>query len=155
MQKRAIGIELRTLNNLIRRYFENHCNSHAMHAITGTNVWIIRYILSNHDRNIYQRDLEEEFSITRSTASKVVNLMVQKGLIERHSVSSDARLKQLVLTARALDISRMIEKNGQQLEAVLSRDFSPEELAAFYSSIEKIKHNIACETNRKEVEPYD
>ena len=78
--ERALGIELRKLSNLTCRYFDQQTNKRAVDAVTGTNGWIIGYIArrEKEGREVYQRDLETRFGITRSTASKVVALMVQK-----------------------------------------------------------------------------
>ena len=65
----------------------------------------------NNDKDIYQKDLEKKFSVTRSTASKVVKLMVQKGLIVREEVESDARLKKLILTEKALNMHEAIKSD--------------------------------------------
>ncbi|WP_040214568.1 MarR family winged helix-turn-helix transcriptional regulator [Clostridium polynesiense] len=144
MQKRKIAIELRSLNNLIKRYVDTDINKskNIIDGITGTNGWIIRFIAENSHRDIYQRDLEETFNITRSTASKVVSLMVQKGLIQYQSVPHDARLKKLVLTEKAIEILEIMKKKGSELESILTRGFSQEELSALYSYIERMKNNM-------------
>lgn len=51
---------------------------------------------------VFQRDIEREFSITRSTVTNILQLMERKGYIERRSVPQDARLKQLVLTEEGI-----------------------------------------------------
>ena len=84
--ERSIGNEIRVLSNMIHRTLANMPGTKQIEAVTGTNAWIIGYIAQQGDSNVYQRDLEQKFGITRSTASKVVNLMVQKGLIVRHMV---------------------------------------------------------------------
>ena len=71
MQNGNIGIELRYLNNLIRRYVDNKLHKKYIDSVTGTNGWIIGYIADHGD--VYQKDLETEFGITRSTASKAVS----------------------------------------------------------------------------------
>ena len=83
MNERTIGMQLRCLTNLIKRRVEGSASYQYAKSITGTNSWIIAFLAENKDRDIFQRDLEERFSITRSTASKVIKLMEQKGLIER------------------------------------------------------------------------
>lgn len=143
MDKRNIGIELRSINNLIMRYMENHANKKKVDSITGTNGWIIGYIAENHNRDVYQRDLEAEFSITRSTASKVINLMVQKGLIVRESVPHDARLKKLVLTDKAHEISCIMKQDGAVMNDVLIHGFSKDELDDLYSFLKRMKANIS------------
>ena len=79
--ERYIGAELRRLSNLSCRYFERQAGKRQTEAITGTNGWIIGYIGRREERGevVYQHDLESRFGITRSTASKVVSLMAQKG----------------------------------------------------------------------------
>lgn len=142
MQKRAIGIELRSLNNLIMRYMENQPSKKEVDRATATNGWIIGYIAKNQDRDVFQRDLEEEFSITRSTASKVINLMVQKGLIERRSVSNDARLKKLVLTEKSLEFSKKMQPEVKKMESNLLKGFTEEEIETLYSFIIRMKKNM-------------
>lgn len=142
MREKAVGLEIRSLTNLIRRYGENSANLKYAESITGTNGWIIRYIAEHSDRDIYQKDLEEKFSITRSTASKVIKLMEQKGLIERCSVPSDARLKKLVLTPKAMALHHGIMEDVKKLEAALICGFTSEELDTFCSYIERMKCNI-------------
>ena len=96
--ERALGIELRKLSNLTCRYFDQQTNKRAVDAVTGTNGWIIGYIArrEKEGREVYQRDLETRFGITRSTASKVVALMVQKGLRIENLLINSVRLLTLV-----------------------------------------------------------
>lgn len=142
MKKKLIGIELRSLNNLIMRKVENSSAKKQIDSITGTNGWIIAFLVENADKEIYQKDLEEQFSITRSTASKVLILMEKKGLIQRHSVPHDARLKKLVLTERAWKISELMIDDAIRMEETLTRGFTEEELEYLYSYIQKMKNNI-------------
>lgn len=142
MERRAVGIEIRSLSNLIMRNMKNSAHRDYVEKMTGTNVWIIAFLAENQDREIFQKDLETEFSVTRATASKVVNLMVQKGLIERHSVPQDARLKKLVLTPQAIELTKLIHSDGEQFEAKITTGFTVEELDTFFSYIERMKENI-------------
>ena len=105
-----IGNDVRILSHQIHRWIENAPNKKKIDSVTGANAWIIGYISDKTDNNedVFQKDLESCFEITRSTASKVVNLMVEKGLIERQSVPWDARLKKLVLTDRAREVNKLM-----------------------------------------------
>ena len=144
MKSSRIGIELRYLNNLIRRYVDNKLHKKYIDSVTGTNGWIIGYIADHGD--VYQKDLEAEFGITRSTASKVVSLMVQKGLIEHRSVPQDARLKRLVLTDKALELSKLMNQDHEAVETTLKKGFTEEELSNLHSYIERMKQNILEQT---------
>lgn len=92
------------LNNAVRRYIDRYAEGKkALDNLTCSNGWIIGYVCEMKERgnDVYQRDLENNFGITRSTTSKVLGLMEKKGLVERVSVSHDARLKKIVPTDRS------------------------------------------------------
>jgi len=142
--ERALGVELRRLSNQICRYFDQQTNKREVDAVTGTNGWIIGYIAKREaeGREVYQRDLETRFGITRSTASKVVALMVQKGLIEQQSVPGDRRVRRLTLTPRAEEVKRMMDEDHKNFEATLRRGLSEEELATLFSLLDRLQENL-------------
>ena len=142
MENQMIGRELRSLNNLIRRYFEFTTHKQEIEAITGNNGWIIGYLAQNHDRDIYQKDLERHFTITSSTASRVLSRMEQKGLIQRQPVARDARLKKIVLTEKAWRLKGLMREDIVQMEQTLVRGFSETEKKTLYSYIQRMKQNI-------------
>ncbi len=142
MEKRYIGMELKALNNLIRRYLEQSGNKKEIDRLTFTNAWIIGYIAEHMDTDVFQKDLEREFSITRSTASKVVKLMVQKGFIEQKGIPYDARLKKLVLTPKACEVFESMRSGSKKMETRLIQGFSEEELVNLRNYIERMKKNV-------------
>jgi DNA-binding MarR family transcriptional regulator len=142
MKKILIGKELHFLNNLIMLQIEKSPFKKQIDSITGTNGWIICFLAENADKEIYQKDLERQFSITRSTVSKVLILMEKKGLIERHSVSCDARLKKIVLTEKAWKISEMMISDAFRMEETLTKGFTQEELEYLHTYIQRMKNNI-------------
>lgn len=142
--ERALGVELRRLSNQICRYFDQQTNKRAVDAVTGTNGWIIGYIARREaeGREVYQRDLETRFGVTRSTASKVVALMVQKGLIEQQSVPGDRRVRRLTLTPKAEEVKRMMDEDHEKFETTLRKGLSEEELATLFSLLDRLQENL-------------
>lgn len=116
-----------------------------MDSVVGTNGWIIAYLTENSDREVFQKDIEREFGITRSTASKVIDLMEQKGLVERKRVPQDARLRQLVLTDKSRQISDLILEDKKRLEKTLMRGFSDEEKELLSDYLLRMKKNLEQE----------
>lgn len=141
MQQRFIGIELRSLNNAVRRYLENNEPPVSGDKLTCSNAWIIGY-LANAEGDVFQKDLEEEFGVTRSTISKVLMLLEKKGIIQRVGVMHDARLKKLVLTEKGRDISRHMEDNGSRMEAKLTSGFTDEELYRLEDYMRRMRANL-------------
>ncbi|WP_422485456.1 MarR family winged helix-turn-helix transcriptional regulator [Gudongella sp. DL1XJH-153] len=142
MKRKTVGMELRSLNNLLKRYIENSQHFQYAKKITGTNGWIIAYLFENEGTDVFQRDLEERFTITRSTISKVLKLMEHKGLIERLSVEEDARLKKIVLTDKAREIHQAVKSDLMEIETRLMKDFSHEEKEQLLVFIDRMKSNM-------------
>ena len=140
-KSRQLGFEIRTLNNLIKRYFEQH-KPEEFKESTGVHGWAIRYFYENRNKDIFQRDFETRFSIRRSTATNMLKLMEKNGLICRVSVESDARLKKIVLTEKAITIHKKAIKNIEVLETLLESDITEKELDSFYVVLDKIKANL-------------
>ena len=76
----------------------------------AANGYIISYLCENKDKNIFQRDIEREFDLSRSTVSTILKQLESEGLIERKSVIIDARLKKVVPTPAAEMINEACSK---------------------------------------------
>lgn len=146
---KTVGHEINVLANLIHRALHNSPVKKQIESLTGANAWIIGYIAHRQNEDVFQKDLEHHFGITRSTASKVVTLMVQKGLIERQSVPGDGRLRKLVLTDRSREICQQMSAEFQTMEDILCAGFTEEELEHFFTYIHRMKYNIKMEEERR------
>lgn len=138
-----IGFQLHNLSNLMSSRMEHsEVFSHMDDNVTRNNGWILNYLAHHSDRDIYQRDIENDFCIRRSTVSKVIRLMETKGLLRRETVPGDARLKKLVLTPDGEKLQAAIEREQQETERLLRRGVTEEELRIFHQVMEKFKNNI-------------
>ncbi len=142
MVEKPLGHEIHVLSNLICRVIDNSPSRMKIVDATGNNTWIIAFIAQRTGTDVFQKDLEEHFGITRSTASKVVSLMVRKGLVERQSIPEDARLKKLVLTERSWEILRQMDREFQAVEDALIEGFTPAEVAQIYDYIDRMQENV-------------
>ena len=106
-----IGVEISKTNNMLKRKCRDTELSREIEESTGKSGWIIGFLAENDDKDIFQKDIEEKFSVRRSTVSSMLKLMEKKGLVTRESVNFDARLKKLVLTQKAREMHcRMLEQ---------------------------------------------
>ena len=96
----VIPAQMRRVNNLIFRKINQFHRENEVEDVTPMHEWILSYLFWHRDEPVYQRDIEREFSITRSTVTNILQLMERKGYIARRSGEQDARLKQLVLTEK-------------------------------------------------------
>lgn len=142
--KTHIGGKIRRLANVIKRNTLNLDSVKELDEITQTNHYIMGFIHSRVDRGIevYQKDIENEFGITRSTASTVISLMEKKGLIIRESVLEDARLKKLVLTEKGMELNNKVMRSLEEYDDKLLSGFSDEEINQLLIFLERIKNNL-------------
>lgn len=140
--KRKLGFEIGRTSRLIKRVLDNNSQKEYIDKVTGTHGFALGFLHRNKDRDIFQKDFEKEFDIRRSTASHILSLMEENGMITRESVPYDARLKKIVLTEKALNIQTEVMCFFDNLEKEFEKDISEEELQIFYSVLDKINNNI-------------
>lgn len=144
-ETKNIGIRFRMINNAIRRYIDRNSDlKKEIDNVTCSNGWIIGHLcrMESLGRDVYQRDFETDFGITRSTVSKVLKLLEKKGMIERKAVSHDGRMKKIVLTDKSREIGRQMHEQGEKAEAQLTNGFTSEELTTLCGFLDRIQANM-------------
>ena len=139
---RKLGFEIHRSSRLVKRFLDNDATKLYVDKMTGTHGWAIGFFYHNRDRDIFQKDFEQEFNIRRSTASNILSLMEKNGLITRESVPYDARLKKITLTLKAIEIQHIVEKAFENLEDTIQEGITSEELTVFYRVLDKINNNL-------------
>ncbi len=115
---------------------------------TGTHGWVIGYLYENRHKDVFQRDIEKQFSVRRPTMTAILQLMEKNGLILREKCETDARLKRIKLTPLALGVHEQHERDIEAFENYIREGVSAEELETFFKVLEKISNNV--ETAEKE-----
>ena len=123
----TVGFQIRCTANLVSRFIENsHKDNENEERITKMQGWVIDYIYDHRTEDVFQRDIEKEFEIRRSTATELLKLMEKNELLIRQPVPNDLRLKKLILTQKALNQHRKMDKMIKEVEAVMLNGISPE-----------------------------
>lgn len=141
--EKYIMMELRSLFNVIRRKKEE-ITPDSTHdcQITMMRGHIIAYLFLNRDRDVFQRDIEQEFDIRRPTATKLLQSMEKNGLITKLDVDYDARLKKIILTEKAICFQTAANEKFNALEQKIKQGLTREEIEMLFTVIEKIKKNF-------------
>ncbi len=141
-----ISFQVRTLSHLIKHMVDRTAFVSGEVPVTGMQGWIMGFLYENREKDVFQRDLQNHFSVRRSTVTGILQLMEKNGLIIRRTVDWDARLKKLELTPKALEMHERVGRGIQQTEAALSAMLSPGEKETFLRLCEKIKNGIAAQS---------
>ena len=146
MNDRHIGYAVKSLNLRIGRMIRNIPAVRENGNLTTFQIWILNYLFRNRDRDVFQRDVEAEFDIRRSTATQLLKGMEESGFINRTPVDYDARLKKIVLTESAEEVRKQIQAQIDKAEYHMTSGFTPEELDAFFGYVDRFVRNLEeCE----------
>lgn len=140
-KREHIGFYLRVLHNRIDAKIKESGEASGF-CVTQIQHWIIHFLMEHQDREIFQRDLEEEFHVSRATISSTLQVMERNGLILRNAVESDARLKKLSLTPKSLEFSRRAQENVVKMEECLSRGMTPQEREELLGLLRRVLQNL-------------
>ena len=136
-----IGAEIGMLHNLLRRQMA--CMTENSENITGMQAMIVHHLIMHEKQgDLFQKDLETAFQMRRSTATGILQLMEQHGIIRREPVEHDGRLKRLVLTEQARAMDKRIGERMEQMEQLLRQGLTEDELKGWFAVCEKIRSNL-------------
>lgn len=150
MFRDPLGYRLKTLSNLMKKNMDKHFGPHHNRA-TMMQTWVIGFVQLRKNKGLdtFQKDIEEEFSINRSTASEMLKLMSKRNLIERQSVDYDGRLKKIVLTNKSLNILEWIDQTIIQQHELLTKGLTTQEIDDFMKIADKMIDNLVNEVENK------
>ena len=109
---------------------------------SGAQGKILHFMLAQSE-DVFQRDIEEAFSLRPPTASEILKKMEQNGLISRQPVSYDTRLKKIVLLPKALQYKNRVTHDLACFEEELAHGISPEDMKVFYRVVEQMLNNLS------------
>ena len=150
------GRLVRMLNHQLKR---NQKPEEAVEddELTPMQRHILNYILlETLHRDIYQKNLEEEFQVRKSTVSGILKLIEKNGFIYRESVKEDARLKRILPTKKAEALRPSILEHIHETEIRMTEGVSEQDLFLCKKVLYQMCQNLA-EKNRenKEVDRKD
>lgn len=140
-----IGCQVKTLNNMITKKIIAYSSESELDEVTVMHGWILGYLYDNRDEEIFQKDIEKEFEINKSTVTCIIKLMEKKGYIQRQSVEYDGRLKRIRLTDKGEKSHIEALKSIKKVEGILRQNIPDEELDSFFNTINKLKSNLSKE----------
>lgn len=153
---RDVGRLINTVSHQLKRRV---CLSEDEDSLTNMQRHVLHFILFQSMQNdIFQKDVEKEFEIRRSTATGTLQLLEKKGFITRKSVKRDARLKRILPTERAENIRDHIMDNIRYMENLLQKDIPDEQLDICIEVLEKMSANLSGDEkgiNREETAEHE
>lgn len=136
-----IGHEIRSIQRMIHHRVEK-TRTDSGSTLTFVQTRTLTFLLMNQNRDMYQKDVEKELNIRRSTATEILNVLERDGYVQRQMAESDRRLKKLIVTDKAKDLGMRMFEDMQRLEKLLKQNISEADLAIFFRVAAQIKQNL-------------
>ena len=127
------------LSNKLRRKLDMFFSKQEFSGSQGRTL----HFLLAQTEDVFQKDIEEEYSIRPSTATELLKQMEKSGLIVREPVPYDNRLKKIVLTDKALIHKQQVINDLTELEENLTKGISEEDMKIFFKVMEKMMDNLS------------
>ncbi|MGL5379626.1 MarR family winged helix-turn-helix transcriptional regulator [Clostridium sp.] len=141
--KLKLGLDISRAHHIISRNVDAAVINSIDDNLTVSQAYVIDFIYMEREyRDVFQKDLEKEFDLKRSSISLMLNNMEKNGLIQRVPVAEDARLKKIVITEKAIMLNKNISTAIDSVETKLSKNITEEEIKVFYKVLDKIRNNL-------------
>ena len=100
------------------------------------------YRMQEKGLEVYQKDIEQEFNISRSTATELLQNLEQNDFLTREVSLTDGRLKRIVLKDKAIKLQEAVIETFNQVENKLLDGFSREEQEILFNYLGRIRKNL-------------
>lgn len=136
-----VGRKINILSKRMHRAIGKEASKYGITAVQGRILGFINH--NSKNRDIFQKDIEEELDIRRSSVTSVLQLMEKNGLIERASVSEDARLKKLIITEKGAEIQKIIYDVILDFEKSFRDELSEAEMNMLISLLDRLSNKFS------------
>ena len=143
----GVGIKIKKIQSLIRKSIHNSETFKTNEDLTNVIGWTIGYVSRRNYIGLetYQKDVEHEFKINRSTATGLLQNMEKLGYIYREVSEVDSRMKRIVLTDKAVELHKKVILTFEEIENKLLLGFSEEEKETLLSFLLRLEKNLEGE----------
>lgn len=134
-----VGIKVKIISNAFDKTM-NHVTADM--ELTSTQAFLLRYLTSNADKVIYQKDIEAQFNIKHPTITGILKRLSEKGFLECVTDEKDRRFKRVIVTQKSFDVQNESRRCMDETEASILSGLTPEEIAELHRLLNKVIANI-------------
>ena len=137
-----VKVVIRSITKLSNKIRRNFASLASRSIFSGAEGRTLHFLIASRDIEVFQKDIEEEFSIRSSTATVLLQKMEADGLIKRVPTESDGRRKKITLTDKALKYKEQVIAQLDKMDSRLIEGIREDELSTFLSVIKRMGENL-------------
>ena len=141
-----IGYQIKELSRLLdKNIWQKSILNAGGDTVTATHGWMIGYLYHHRDREIFQKDMEADFHMAKSSVTAALQNLEKNGYIVRVSVERDARLKKIELTEAGIGFHDDIQKSIDHMEERMVAGLSKEQKQDLFAMLLQVKKQLEDE----------
>jgi MarR family transcriptional regulator, transcriptional regulator for hemolysin len=109
-------------------------------GLTAAQLEVLMYLWE--ENGMEHRVLQEHLGVSSPTLTSVIDVMVQRGYVERRTSAEDSRVKQLFLTEKGQSLSQERQSSGQRFIKEMMSGFSEGESILFIEWLQRVARNM-------------
>ena len=138
-----IGFIIKELSRLIdRSIYQKSMRSTNGDSATAMHGWMIGYLYHRKGEEVFQKDMEADFHMAKSSVTAALQGLEKGGYIKRVPVERDGRLKKIVLTQEGERFHQTVEVAILDMEQHLTDGLDSEQITMFFATLDQIKSNL-------------
>ncbi len=141
MDEELIGLNVHIFSRNIKRTLDNVFNKYHLTSVQSAVLEYI-YKRTSKGEKVYSKDIEKTFDMRRATSAGILQLLEKQGLIIRELENKDSRLKNIILTEKALEVQKEIKRAIEENERKIRKNISKEEIKQFLEILNKMYNNL-------------
>lgn len=110
--------------------------------LTGSQSFVLGYLVQNQDRILCPRDLEEVFALSHPTVSGILFRLEGKGFLRFQDDERDRRCKRIVVRPKAVTSHQQVQRTIASVEEQMVRGFTPDQRDLFSQLLTRAIENL-------------
>ncbi len=139
----VVGFAAHELSKRMHCYLQNRSVADGEDPVVLSHGWLIGYLYQHEDEEIYQRDLEDELHLAKSSIATILQTLEQGGYIRREVPDHDARQKRVVLTDAGRVFEQKMRVRIEESERQVCSGISDEDMAVFTRVMRRMLANMS------------
>ncbi len=119
-----------------------HNKSLESYNLTSSQMKVMAYLWRNEGKIINQKEIHEFLDIKPSSLSKLINILVQKGFINKSDNLQDTRYKLITLTDKGKNLKNVSRQAMLDIEKKMLDGFSDDDVNNLKKLLNKLKNNV-------------
>ena len=136
------------LLKVIQENTERHANQIFKPVdLTSSQVRVLKFLRERGEMPVSQKEIEEYLQVSHPTVVGIVQRLEHKGFVRTEFSGQDKRQKYVYRTEREEELFRQMNNSHRELESLLTKDMSEEQIRELRKLLEIVDDNVKGDKN--------